>query len=157
MIRQLLYTVMFVAFVNLSYAQIGVVRTISMETDNGKDKLYLMHEDSSYRILAPESELNSILKSFKESDRLPLAFRQLNADNSTNYAEISVKRGLASESQYLIHELLERGDCLIEQKKDDRKIKALVSMSYTNGQVKGIKYLIGDHILYNYIDPESNK
>lgn len=155
MIRKLLYMAMLVVSTSLSYAQIDVVRTISLEKDHGKDKLYLMHEDSSYRILAPESAINEILKPFKESDRLPLAFRQLNTDNSTNYAQMSVKRGLASESQYLIHELLEHGNCVIEQKKDNARVKLIVAMSYINGPVKGIKYSIGDHILYNYIDPAS--
>lgn len=155
MIRKLLYMAMIIVSTKLSHAQIDVVRTISLEKDNGKDKLYLLHEDSVYRILAPESAINEVLKPFKESDRLPLAFRQLNADNSTNYAQMSVKRGLASETQFLIHELLERGDCLIEQKKDDIKMKLIIAMSYTKGQVKGINYAIGDHILYNYIDPAS--
>ena len=156
MIRQLLFTAMLAVSTSLSQAQIDVVRTISMEKDKGTDKLYLMHEDSAYRILAPESAIQEVLKAFKESDRLPLVFRQLNADNSTDYAQMSVKRGLASESQYLIHELLERGTCLIEQKKDHLNIKLVVAMSYTRGQVKGISYSVGDHILYNYIDPSGN-
>jgi len=155
MIRKFLYMAALVVSTGLSYAQIDVVRTISLEKEAGTDRLYLMHEDSSYRILAAESAITNILKPFKENDRLPLAFRQLNTDNSTNYAQMSVKRGLASESQYLIHELMERGDCLIEQKKDNSRVKLIVAMSYTNGQVKGIKYSIGDHILYNYIDPSS--
>lgn len=156
MIHKFLYMAALVVSTGLSYAQIDVVRTISLEKDPGKDKLYLMHEDSSYRILAPESAINTILMRFKENDRLPLAFRQLNADNSTDYAKMSVKRGLASESQFLIHELMEHGNCLIEQKKDGARVKLIIAMSYTSGQVKGIKYSIGDHILYNYIDP-SNK
>lgn len=153
MIRKLLYMAALVISTGLSYAQIDVVRTISLEKEAGKDKWYLMHEDSSYRILAPESAINTLLKPFKENDRLPLAFRQLNEDNSSDYAQMSVKRGLASESQYLIHELMEHGDCLIEQKKDNARVKLIIAMSYTTGQVKGIKYSIGDHILYNYIDP----
>lgn len=153
MIRRLLYMATLVIGTSLVQAQIDVVRTISMEKSNKQDKLYLMYEDSLYRISAPESALDTVLKPFKESDRLPLAFRQLHADNSTNYAQMSVKRGLASESQYLIHKLMEHGDCLIEQKKDGARIKAVISMSYTDGNIKGIKYYIGDHILYNYIDP----
>ena len=52
--------------------------------------------------------------------------------------------------------LTKRGDCLVEQKKGKVRLRAIIAMSYTDGQVKGIKYYIGDHILYNYIDPKSN-
>lgn len=153
--KKLLFLSLFLAiFSNRVNAQIDVVRQISLEKNAGQSRLFLLYEDSLYRILAPESAIDEVLKPFKESDRLPLAFRQLDNENSTDYHRMSIKCGLASESQFLIHELMERGDCLIEKKADDIKIKAVVAMSYKKGDVDGISYNIGDHVLYNYIVPK---
>lgn len=154
MMRKLFLLCVGLLVINGLHAQIDVVRQISMEKDAGQSKLYLMYEDSVYRLLAPESAIREILKPFKETDKLPLAFKELNNENSTNYHDVAVKHGLASESQFLIHELMERGDCLIEQKPDRTKVKAVVAMTYKDGSVEGIKYMIGDHVLYNYIDPK---
>lgn len=153
--KKLLYLSLFLVVLgNRVSAQIDVVRQISLEKNAGQSRLFLLYEDSLYRILAPENAIDDVLKPFKESDRLPLAFRQLDNENSTDYHRMSIKRGLASESQFLIHELMERGDCLIEKKADDIKIKAVVAMSYKKGDMEGITYNIGDHVLYNYIVPK---
>lgn len=153
MLRQLLIFCVFCAGVHPLQAQIGAVRQIPMEKDASQSKLFLLYEDSLYRLLAPETAIRDVLKPLKENDRLPLAFRQLDNEHSTDYYQASIRRGLALESQFLIHELLERGGCLIERKPDRTKVKALVAMSYRDGLIEGIRYQVGDHTLYNYVVP----
>lgn len=157
MIKKLLYIVGCIMVLDSSRAQTGlyftaVTDTIILKEPVTAGKVFLIHEDSIFRIEAPETAINDVLKTMNQTDPLNRIFRELNAAKSTNFFQKNKQENLYWDSVILLRELLKKGSCILIRRKNNEKLKAIVSKTFSGKEGKGTRYYADDVLLLEYQD-----